>query len=127
MKLLLDQGTPRSSAALLREHGFDAMHTAEAGLAEAEDPVILARASAEDRVVVTLDADFHAHLALSGATRPSVIRIRVEGLRAEPLVELLRDVLERCEADLNMGAMVSVQKGRIRIRHLPILKSDAAI
>ena len=48
MKLLLDQGTPRSSAALLRQAGFDAVHTGEIGLAEAPDEEILRRASLED-------------------------------------------------------------------------------
>ena len=37
MKLLLDQGTPRSAAAILRGADFDAVHTGEIGLAEAED------------------------------------------------------------------------------------------
>ncbi|CAN5821464.1 hypothetical protein BH20ACI3_BH20ACI3_27630 [soil metagenome] len=32
MKLLLDQGLPRSSAAILREAGFDAVHTGEISL-----------------------------------------------------------------------------------------------
>jgi hypothetical protein len=50
MKLLLDQGTPRSSAALLRQAGFEAVHTGEIGLAEAPDEEILRRASLEDRV-----------------------------------------------------------------------------
>jgi Domain of unknown function (DUF5615) len=49
----------------LRQAGFDAVHTGEIGLAEAPDEEILRRASLEDRVVVTLDADFHALLALS--------------------------------------------------------------
>jgi hypothetical protein len=35
-------------------------------------------------------------LALSGATGPSVIRIRIEGLRAEGLATLLVDVLKVC-------------------------------
>jgi len=40
MKLLLDQGTPRSSAALLRQAGFDVVHTGEIGLADAPDEEI---------------------------------------------------------------------------------------
>jgi predicted nuclease of predicted toxin-antitoxin system len=83
MKLLLDQGTPRSAASLLRKAGFEAVHTSESGLAAAEDAEIIRHALEEHRIVVTLDADFHTHLALTPAAKPSVIRIRVEGLRAE--------------------------------------------
>ena len=72
-------------------------------------------------MVVTLYADFHAHLALSGATRPSVIRIRIEGLRAEALAELLGKVAEMCKDDLRHGAMVSVTEAGVRIRRLPLL------
>lgn len=89
MKLLLDQGTPRSAADILRDAGFDAVHTGETGLAEAEDAKIIYRATREGRIVVTLDADFHALLALSQSQEPSVIRIRVEGLRAEDFSLLL--------------------------------------
>jgi predicted nuclease of predicted toxin-antitoxin system len=70
MKLLLDQGTPRTAAEILRRAGFDIIHTGEVGMAEALDAEILRRVAAEDRVVVTLDADFHAHLALSRASKP---------------------------------------------------------
>ena len=119
MRLLLDQGTPRSTAALLRQAGFDAVHTAEIGMAEATDEEILRRASLEDRVVATLDADFHALLALPQATKPSVVRIRIEGLRAEALCAVLQDVIRQCSPDLESGAMVSVQENRIRVRRLP--------
>ena len=53
MKLLLDQGTPRSAAALLCRAGFDAVHIGDIGLATAGDEEILQRAAVEDRVVVT--------------------------------------------------------------------------
>lgn len=53
MKLLLDQGLPRSAASLLRSRGHDAVHTGEIGLATAEDAVILAIANQEGRVVFT--------------------------------------------------------------------------
>lgn len=73
MKLLLDQGLPRSAASLLREAEIDTVHTGEIGYATAEDAVIIELTRQEKRVVVTLDADFHALLALSGASSPSVI------------------------------------------------------
>lgn len=120
MKLLLDQGTPRSAATLLRQAGFDAVHTGEIGLAEAEDDEIIRRASDESRVVVTLDADFHTQLALTGATKLSVVRIRVEGLRAEEFSRLLQRVLRQCGDDLEAGAIVAVNDFQIRVRRLPV-------
>jgi predicted nuclease of predicted toxin-antitoxin system len=119
MKVLLDQGLPRSAARLLRNAGIDAVHTGECGLATAADLDILACARREDRVVVTLDADFHAHLVLGNAVGPSVIRIRIEGLRGEALAELVQTVLARCTAELAKGAMVSVTEDRIRVHGLP--------
>ena len=71
-------------------------------------------------VVATLDADFHALLALSGETRPSVIRVRVEGLRAEAFVTLLLPVIRRCQSDLEKGVLVTVTEHRIRLPRLPL-------
>jgi predicted nuclease of predicted toxin-antitoxin system len=121
MMLLLDQGLPRSAAILLREGGIDAVHIGEIGLAAAEDKAIIERGRAESRVVVTLDADFHLLLALSGASSPSVIRIRIEGLRGEEVSELIRIILTEWGEALDAGAMLTVQPGRIRLRQLPIL------
>ena len=121
MKLLLDQGLPRSSSERLCRAGIDTVHVGELGFSTAEDGAILQLGRAQDRVVVTLDADFHTLLALAGATSPSVIRIRIEGLSGENLANLLITVLAQCAIDLSQGAAVTVQVGRIRIRHLPIV------
>ena len=120
MRLLLDQGLPRSSAKLLRNRRQDAVHTAEIGMSRSADEEILARARDEQRIVITLDADFHSLLARKGATSPSVIRIRDEGLRAAPLADLVSDVLNSCAEELRSGAMVTVRHGRARIRLLPV-------
>jgi len=90
-------------------------------MASADDQQVLAWAEAEGRIVVTLDADFHALLALSQARAPSVVRIRVEGLRAQELSQLLQKVAGHCRADIEAGAMVSVHRNRIRIGRLPIV------
>jgi predicted nuclease of predicted toxin-antitoxin system len=120
MKLLLDQGTPRSAVTILRRAGFDAVHTGEIGLAEADDSEIIRQAAEQGRIVVTLDADFHAQLALTQAQSPSVIRIRVEGLRGDSFCALLQNVLRQCIDDLQAGAMISVNEVQIRIRRLPV-------
>ena len=119
-KLLLDQGLPRSAAKLLRDVGRDAIHTAECDLAASTDEEILDYASRDERIVVTLDADFHAILALRHVVAPSVIRIRIEGLRVEALVDLIQRVLLHCDVELAGGAMVSVTDDRIRVRKLPV-------
>jgi predicted nuclease of predicted toxin-antitoxin system len=120
MRLLLDQGLPRSAAGLLRDADIDAHHTGECGLATAGDADILGYALQHDCVVVTLDAHFHALLALHGAVAPSVIRIRIEGLRAEATTSLIQSILDRCNAELASGAMISVTEDRIRIHYLPV-------
>src|SRR3712207_3532525 len=118
---LLDQGVPRSAAALLRAAGIDTVHTGEIGYAPADDTAILQLGEAEDRVVDTFDADFHALLALSSAKGPSVIRLRIEGLRAAEVVSLLQTVVAPYGQDLEQGAVVTVQAGRLRLRRLPLL------
>lgn len=122
MKLLLDQGLPRSTVLYLRAAGIEADHVGDIGLAEAMDSAILDLSREQHSVVVTLDADFHTLLALSGAAGPSVIRIRIEGLRAAPLVELIAGVLRICADDLTEGAMVSVTETAIRVRRLPLVR-----
>ena len=75
MKLLLDKGLPRSASDLLCEAGFDTVHVDDIGLASAEDTEILQKAKEDERVVITLDADFQTLLALAEAIYPSVIPI----------------------------------------------------
>ena len=126
MKLLLDQGLPRSAARLLREAGIDTVHVGEIGYSTADDAMVLQKGRDEERLVVTLDADFHALLALSRATAPSVTRIRVEGLYGQKAADLIQAVLLRCTEDVKQGAVVTVQPRRIRIRRLPLLAGDSA-
>jgi predicted nuclease of predicted toxin-antitoxin system len=121
MKLLLDQGLPRTAASLLREVGIEAVHVGEIGYASADDADIIEFARKGGFVIATLDADFHALLALSGAIAPSVIRIRMEGLRSEALTSLLRTILQLWGKELESGAVVTAQEERLRVRRLPLI------
>jgi len=118
MKLLLDQGLPRSAVNGLRSTGWDVVHVADMDMAAATDGDILEYARDEQRTVVTLDADFHAMLAVAGAISPSVIRIRIEGLRGEALVDLLVRLAPLIAHDMEQGAMITVTETAVRVRLL---------
>ena len=49
-------------------------------MGKAADDEILALSLGKNAIVVTLDADFHTILAVTGAMDPSVIRLRIQGL-----------------------------------------------
>ncbi|MDP1563331.1 MAG: hypothetical protein Q8M16_18270 [Pirellulaceae bacterium] len=70
--------------------------------------------------MVTLDADFHALLALSGALFPSVIRIRIEGMKGEQVASIIQRVEAAAMSDLVSGAAVTVTERRIALRRLPL-------
>jgi predicted nuclease of predicted toxin-antitoxin system len=127
MKLLLDQGLPHSAATMLSEKGIDTIHVMEIGYAQAEDQDILLKAGEEGRVIVTIDSDFHALVALTGETFPSVIRLRMQGLTAQGLTDLLASVLDQCREYLEQGALVTVQSDKVRIRKLPIAPKSRSI
>ncbi len=120
MRLILDEGIPLRAAAMLREQHVEARHVLELGMCGASEEAILDRARLEGAVVVTLDADFHQLLAVSDASQPSVIRVRVEGLQARPLAGLLLSVLSQIGEDLSAGAAVSVGRKQMRLRRLPL-------
>lgn len=120
MKLLLDQGLPRSAVKVLAATGIVAEHVSDLAMAQAADEAILNLARNHGAVVVTLDADFHQALATSHATSPSVIRIRIDGLKADRLASVINQVIATSSAELKAGALVSVTPSKIRVRKLPI-------
>jgi len=120
MLWLLDQGIPRTTADLLRARGFDAMHVGEIGMATASDYSIIQPAEKEQRVVVTLDADFHAILAQSSATKPSVLRLREEGLKAPQVCAMIMLIHSHFAHSLAEGCVVTANPNKARIRMLPI-------
>jgi len=123
IRVLLDQGLPRGTISRLREEGWDAVHVGEIGMSRASDAEILDCARHENRVCITLDADFHALLVLRSEQSPSVVRIRIEGLQAVAMAELLLRIWPRIESAVREGALVTVTESRVRVRRLPVESS----
>ena len=125
-RLLRDQGLPRSAASILRGRGWLADHVGERGLSRAADIDLLTLASEEGYTVVTLDADFHALLAISGSSQPSVIRIREEGLKGEDLAMMIEQIFLVAGDAIASGAMVTATRQNVRIKRLPIVRNDTS-
>jgi len=88
-------------------------------LSTADDEEILGFALGKNAVVVTHDADFHAILAVSGAVGPSVIRIRIQGLRTEAISECVRSVSRGFESELKAGSIVYRQGAEDEVPQAP--------
>jgi len=126
-RILLDQGLPRTAVNILRDTGWDVLHTGDIGLSRASDQEILAYARLEKMVIITLDADFHAILAVQNAKSPSVVRIRYEGIKGQELANLIETIWPKIQIQLESGAMVTVTRKSIRIRKIPITDTKTEI
>ena len=112
MRFLVDENLAERVAELLVENGHDAVHVRAIGLGTADDSVVMARAEAEGRVVVSADTDFGTLLARSGRRAPSVILFRIAGQRrAWSRVALILANLPEVAEDL--------EAGRVRIPTAP--------
>jgi predicted nuclease of predicted toxin-antitoxin system len=121
VQLLIDANLSPRVAARLRDHGHDAVHVADIGLLSASDKAILAHAVASGQVIVSADTDFGELLAVSGATRPSVVLLRsADRLTPGQQAAVLAENLPAVAAELDMGAAVSIARGRLRVRLLPV-------
>ena len=124
LKLLLDQGIPADSTQLFRTLGYECWHVGELGFHRAEDEEILSLAAERGAVVITLDADFHALVAVRGLRRPSVVRLRREGCRAEVVVRIVSEVLVRYRHQLEEGCLISIREHRASVHRLPVGRTD---
>ena len=120
MRWLLDQGLPRSTVALLNNAAQDAIHVGDIGMASAADVDILAEAVRQKRTVVTLDADFHALLAGSAAEKPSVLRIREEGLKGPTIAAIILQIAKKFPEEIDKGCVFSYSGRKLRFRKLPL-------
>lgn len=121
MRFLVDASLSPAVAVLLTEAGHDTVHVRDALGLKAPDLEILEHAAAEGRVIVAADTDFGELLARRGVNRPSLVLFRRRtGRRPAKQASLLLEHLPDVRPQLEDGAVVVIEEGRIRVRQLPI-------
>jgi predicted nuclease of predicted toxin-antitoxin system len=119
MRLLANENVPGAVVAALRERGHDVFWIKES-MRGAEDPIVLAHAQTERRVVVTLDKDF-GELAFRSRlpAQSGVILIRLDW--KDPDIDNQVAITALLSRDDWAGNFAVIERDRIRIRPLPDL------
>ncbi len=121
MKLLIDMNLSPRWVKLLAGAGIEAAHWSEFGAANAPDSEIMEFAKSKGYVVLTHDLDFSAILAATHGDKPSVVQIRSEDISPDVIGKPVVEALRQMTAELEEGALLTVDLNRTRLRVLPLL------
>jgi predicted nuclease of predicted toxin-antitoxin system len=119
MRLIVDMNLSPRWVGLLTDAGFEAVHWRDLGPGNAPDSQIMAFAQAHDYVVLTHDLDFSAILASSGGAKPSVVQVRADDVSPQAIGPQVVAALRQMSAELEEGALLTVDVARTRLRVLP--------
>lgn len=120
MKLLVDVNLTPKWIDVLEKEDIEAIHWSNVGPLDASDRQILEYALENNLVVFTHDLDFGNILAVTSANAPSVIQIRTENTTPDFLLDLLLRALDQFKSQLNEGALITIDPGKMRAKILPI-------
>lgn len=120
MKLLVDMNLSPRWVGLLVDASIEAVHWSTIGPANAPDSQIMAFAKANGYVVLTHDLDFSAILAATHGDKPSVAQIRSEDVDPDVIGGSVIDALRQMSAELDDGALLTIEPSRTRLRLLPL-------
>jgi predicted nuclease of predicted toxin-antitoxin system len=120
LSILVDMNLSPEWVPVLTAEGWAAVHWSQVGDRGAEDATLMAWAVANDRAVFTHDLDFGTALPLTHATGRSVIQVRGQNVLPEDISGAVVAAIRKHQADLEAGALVTVDLGRSRVRVLPL-------
>ena len=120
MKLLLDMNLSPKLAGILVNKGIEASHWYYVGAPDATDTEIMLYARNNNFIVLTCDLDFSAILSVTHGQKPSVIQLRLQSVDLESISELVRIAILQNAAELEKGAVLSIDTKKARLRLLPL-------
>lgn len=122
MKILIDMNLSPDWVARFAASEIESIHWSTVGAPNAKDSEIMEFARENQFIVFTHDLDFSAMLAATQAESPSVIQMRTQDVLSDTMTAKLIGVVKKYEADLNTGALITIDEARSRLRILPLRK-----
>lgn len=116
MKVLLDTCVTSSAKPGIEAAGHDVVWSGDWDK-DPGDEAILKSAFREGRVLVTIDKDFGELAVLRGAAHCGILRL--VNFRAAQQAAVCVQVLAAHGKDLQSGAIITAEPGRLRIRRRP--------
>lgn len=120
MKLLIDMNLTPRWVETFAQAGIEAVHWSQLGKANAPDSELMRVAAEGDYIVFTHDLDFSAILAATQGQKPSVIQVRGNDIHPESIGDLVIKALRQMTAELEVGALLTIDTKRVRLRILPL-------
>lgn len=122
LPLLADENVHPDVVASLRAQGRDVVTVVELGLIGAADLIVLRRAYADGRVVVTHDADFGALAVHSGERIVGIVYVRPGHISPRFVIEVLGS-LDSSTVVVEIPFIVVAERHgdalKVRVRHIP--------
>jgi predicted nuclease of predicted toxin-antitoxin system len=119
MKFLVDMNLSPGWVDFLVTSGLEAVHWSAVGRGDEPDAELMHWAAEHAHIVLTADLDFGAILAATQRRQPSVIQIRADVPTPAAAGEMVLSAIRQARAELESGAIISVDTGRARLRVLP--------
>lgn len=124
MRILVDMNLSPQWVDVLEDEGHTATHWISIGEENASDRILMQWAKRHEYVVFTHDLDFSAILAATQAVAPSVVQLRTDDVLPSAHSQPVLRAFRQFEAELEDGAILSVDIEQARIRHLPLGDTD---
>ena len=120
MRLLADVHISPRTIQLLNRIGHDVISVQSVLPADAQDETIVLEAVELGRAILTQDLGFSSILVSVGATKPSLVTLRLSDPRVEYVNSRLQQVLPSLEQEVLDGIIATIEDGRVRTRRLPV-------
>ncbi len=116
MRVKLDENIPSRVGVIVADAGHDVDTVVDEGLAGADDPTVSAAATAEERLVVTLDRGFGDIRRYPPGSHAGILVLRLDDQAAPAVARAVEQLLESVTLDELAGCVAVFRDGDLRVR-----------